>query len=58
MSSAVDQHKALTLFYSYSHKDEALREKLEEQLAVLRRRGMIAAWHDREIIAGDNWKSG
>ena len=56
MTSAVDQQKALTLFYSYSHKDEALREKLEEQLAVLRRRGMIADWHDREIIAGEQWK--
>ena len=56
MTSAGDQLKPLTLFYSYSHKDEALRERIEEQLVVLRRRGLIAAWHDREIIAGEDWK--
>jgi formylglycine-generating enzyme required for sulfatase activity len=50
------QSKPLTLFYSYSHKDEALREKLEEHLAVLGRRGLITAWHDREIRVGGDWK--
>jgi formylglycine-generating enzyme required for sulfatase activity len=56
ITNAGEKPKPLTLFYSYSHKDEALREKLEEQLAVLRRRGLITAWHDREIIAGEDWK--
>jgi hypothetical protein len=35
------QEKPISLFYSYSHKDELLREKLEEQLVVLRRIGLI-----------------
>src|SRR5437588_12158084 len=51
-----DALKPLTLFYSYAHKDEAFREKLEEQLKVLARRGLITGWHDRKIVAGDDWK--
>jgi TIR domain len=46
----------IRLFYSYSHKDEALRDKLEESLAVLKRQGHISVWHDRRIGAGEDWK--
>ena len=42
-----------TLFFSYSHKDEALRDELEMHLAMLKREGLIEAWHDRRILAGD-----
>jgi hypothetical protein len=41
-----------SLFYSYSHKDEDLRVKLEAHLASLKREGLISEWHDRKIIAG------
>jgi hypothetical protein len=41
------------VFFSYSHKDEALRDELEVHLAMLKREGVIAAWHDRKILAGD-----
>jgi hypothetical protein len=37
---------------SYSHEDEALRDPLEIQLAMLKRQGLIEAWHDRRIVAG------
>lgn len=46
----------LTLFYSYSHKDERLREELETHLKLLHRRGLISSWHDRKIEAGEDWK--
>ena len=46
---------AMKLFYSYSHKDEALREELETHLSVLKRQGVIASWHDRKISAGSEW---
>jgi hypothetical protein len=42
-----------SLFFSYSHKDEALRDRLEVHLASLKRSGAISTWHDRRIIAGD-----
>ena len=42
-----------SLFFSYSHKDEALRDRLEVHLAALKREGAISTWHDRRIMAGD-----
>ncbi|MDY7232810.1 toll/interleukin-1 receptor domain-containing protein [Hyalangium rubrum] len=40
------------LFFSYSHADEALRNKLEAHLSMLRRQGLIESWHDRRITVG------
>jgi hypothetical protein len=45
----------VTLFYSYSHKDEDLRNELNGHLKILERRGMVQAWHDRAIFAGTAW---
>lgn len=42
-----------SLFFSYSHKDEEVRNDLEVHLALLKRQGIITAWHDRRIVAGD-----
>ncbi|CAM2139630.1 TIR domain-containing protein [Pararobbsia alpina] len=42
-----------SLFFSYSHVDEALRDQLEVHLAMLKRDGLIDTWHDRRISAGD-----
>jgi hypothetical protein len=41
-----------TLFFSYSHADEDLRNQLETHLSSLQRQGLISAWHDRRILAG------
>ncbi|MEC4722250.1 toll/interleukin-1 receptor domain-containing protein [Noviherbaspirillum sp. CPCC 100848] len=43
-----------TVFFSYSHVDEALRDKLEEHLSMLKHQGLIESWHDRRILAGSN----
>ncbi|EPG5927985.1 toll/interleukin-1 receptor domain-containing protein, partial [Pseudomonas aeruginosa] len=40
------------MFFSYCHADEALRDQLEKQLAMLKRQGVIETWHDRRIHAG------
>jgi TIR domain len=45
-----------TLFFSYSHADEELRNQLEKQLKILKRQGVIDVWHDRMIGAGNEWK--
>lgn len=44
---------AARVFMSYSHRDEALRDELEVQLAMLKRQGLISVWHDRRMVAGD-----
>ncbi len=43
------------VFYSYSHRDEALRDELDTHLKLLRREGFISTWHDRRIRPGDEW---
>jgi hypothetical protein len=50
------QVAGLKLFCSYSHLDEAFRNKCESHLALLRREGTISIWHDRKITAGNEWK--
>jgi diguanylate cyclase (GGDEF)-like protein len=46
----------MRLFYSYSHRDEELRQQLERHLSILRRKELINEWHDRKIEPGGNWK--
>lgn len=54
---SLDRHEqAVRLFYSYSHKDEHLRDELETHLKLLQRQGLIETWHDRRIEAGDDWR--
>jgi hypothetical protein len=50
-----DLAQPVEVFISYSHKDDPLREKLDTHLSLLRRQGVIAAWHDRRIAAGQEW---
>src|SRR5690348_2323051 len=47
---------AIELFYSYSHKDEKLRDRLETHLTSLVHQGIITGWHDRRIEAGQEWE--
>ncbi len=44
------------VFFSYCHKDEDLRDRLEAHLSMLKRDGVIETWHDRRISAGEEWK--
>ena len=45
----------VSIFFSYSHKDEDLRNELEIHLASLKRQGVISTWHDRRIAAGEEF---
>jgi len=49
--------RAIEVFFSYSHKDEAMRDELAEHLANLRRQEKINDWHDRKIPAGGEWRN-
>jgi predicted helicase len=46
----------ISIFYSYAHEDEPLRDELEKHLSTLRREGLITNWHDRRIGAGTLWE--
>ena len=47
--------EAVRVAFSYSHKDEELRDQLETHLKLLQRQGVISTWHDRKILGGENW---
>ena len=55
-TQAAGASRAATIFYSYSHKDEGLRDELQKHLSILQRSGLIEQWHDRRIGVGDDWK--
>jgi hypothetical protein len=44
-----------TVFVSYSHQDEAWKDRLVKQLRVLELEGDLEVWDDRRIAAGDEW---
>lgn len=44
------------IFISYAHEDRPLAEQLLRQLSILKRQGLIETWHDRVIVAGEDWK--
>lgn len=46
---------AWRVFYSYSHKDADLRERLGTYLAPLKQQLKISEWHDRKIEPGADW---
>ena len=55
MNQQKDGASPVTLFYSYAHEDEALRDELENHLSLLRRQGIISSWYDRQIVPGTDW---
>ena len=48
------QPKALKIFLSYCHADEALKNELRKHLQPLEKLGIIKVWCDRSIKPGDN----
>jgi parallel beta-helix repeat protein len=56
MTEPQEPSEGIEIFFSYSHKDEELRDELEKHLSILKHRKLISAWHDREIGAGEEWK--
>jgi len=43
------------VFISYSHKDEAWKNRLVTHLGVLEQQGLLEIWEDRQIEGGDDW---
>jgi hypothetical protein len=43
------------VFLSYSHKDEAWKDRLTTHLGVLEAEGLLDTWDDRRIEAGADW---
>jgi hypothetical protein len=48
--------KLISVFFSYSHRDEELRNELDIHLAPLKRQGIIDTWNDRRIGPGQEFE--
>src|SRR3954463_9726769 len=46
---------SISIFISYSHRDDNLRGALATHLTSLQRERLIEAWHDTQIGAGEDW---
>ena len=55
LESTSEPKKPIEIFFSYSRRDQHLRDQLEKQLSLLKREGLISNWHDRKIGAGEEW---
>jgi hypothetical protein len=53
--SLTSNNSIIDVFFSYSHKDEDLRNELANHLRILERDGVISSWCDRQISAGEEW---
>ncbi|GAC1626497.1 MAG: hypothetical protein NVS4B7_16320 [Ktedonobacteraceae bacterium] len=51
----LEREQGAFVFFSYAHRDKGFRDRLEDHLSNLKYRGLITAWHDREIQAGEEW---
>jgi GUN4-like/TIR domain/NACHT domain len=47
----------VSIFFSYAHEDDALRDQLRKQLRPWERENQIVCWCDRQIPPGSEWKS-
>lgn len=47
--------KKASIFISYAHEDEGVKDDLLKHLMPLKRSKKISSWHDREIKPGENW---
>src|SRR5438309_1144978 len=55
--TAPKRKKPIEIFYSYAHEDEKWRQELEKHLSLLKSQRLITGWKDRDIKAGEEWKS-
>jgi internalin A len=52
----IRKEKGVSVFISYSHQDEVLKDKLKTHLSNLANNNKIRTWDDREIPPGDEWE--
>ena len=52
-----DYTASIEIFCSYARRDEELKNLLLTHLAPMERSGLISAWHDGDLSAGEEWQA-
>jgi len=50
-----DAQNGARIFISYAHEDENLKTELDKHLKALKRSTKVELWHDRALVAGQEW---
>ena len=56
ITETVKEESSVKIFFSYSRKDNEVREELSKHLSILRKNKLISTWHDLEISPGEKWE--
>ena len=54
-TSETSESKPLQVFISYSHQQKEWRDKIVSALKPLEESRQITAWHDRQLLPGNEW---
>jgi len=46
----------IEIFLCYAREDEEYRQRLEKQLSIFQREGLVRLWHDGNISPGEEWE--
>jgi TIR domain len=57
MSQIPEEAAPVRFCTCYAREDDQLRGELHTHLSPLERRGVVQSWYDRNISAGENWRS-
>ena len=49
------KNTTVSIFLSYSHKDESIKNLLDIHLSPLKRNNLVSVWNDRSIKPGQYW---
>jgi hypothetical protein len=52
---SIHDARPIKILCCYSHEDEDLRDRLAQHLSLLTRMRKAVTWHDRLIVAGQDW---
>lgn len=52
LAHSAGKTSGIKVVFSYSHRDQRLRDEIEKHLAALKRSNLVHTWHDRRISPG------
>ncbi len=47
--------QSISIYLSYSQKDEELKNEFEDYLIILQQAGLISGWVERQVQRGQDW---
>ena len=52
---ATGPKQPISVYLSYTQKDEALKQEFEDYLVIMQQTGLISGWVERQVQSGTDW---